>query len=340
MQLYSLTIFRALAIVLVVLSHAETLGAVQMNAPVEIVYSNIVSGATTLFVFISGFLFHHVFLKKFESKTFLRKKLLNLGVPYLILTCVALAIGCDIGVTGQGEGWLGQLAHGAFVVGTGNAAMSYWYIPFVLTLFAMAPAHVRFASLGVRWQVAIVGVLLTVALFVHRPPDNVGALQNLVYYTPVYLLGMLCSQHRDRVYPVLARHTWLLLAVFVGVAVLQMAMGAADNYAKPMLEFRGVDLMLVQKLCLALFLLTFLSRFEGWRSQSVDIVADTSFAVFFLHPIFIQLFVENSLTAPLLGRESWPLYFAACIICVGTCCALALWARRVFGPRSRFLTGY
>ena len=62
--------------------------------------------------------------------------------------------------------------------------------------------------------------------------------------------------------------------------------------------------------------------------------------LFFLHPLFIELFSRNSLVTPLLARESWPMYFAGCVLCVGTCCALALWAKRVFGPRSRFLTGY
>jgi probable poly-beta-1,6-N-acetyl-D-glucosamine export protein len=339
-QLYSLTIFRAAAIVLVVLSHAEALGAVSIDTPAEIVFSNVVSGATTLFVFISGFLFHHVFLKKFESKSFLRKKLLNLGVPYLILSCAAFALGCAIDATGQVDGWLGQLQLGGFMLGTGSAAVSYWYIPFVLTLFAMAPVHVRFAALGMRSQLAIIGVLLAAAFFVHRPVDNIGALQNLVYYTPTYLIGMFCSQHRDRVYPLLANWTWPLLAASLGLAVLELAIGGKGNYSKPMLEFGGFDVMLAQKLCLSLFLLSFLHRFEAWRSRTVDMVAETSFAIFFLHPLFIELFSRNSLVTPLLARESWPMYFAGSVLCVGTCCALALWARRVFGQRSRFLTGY
>ncbi len=53
--------------------------------------------------------------------------------------------------------------------------------------------------------------------------------------------------------------------------------------------------------CLALFLLSFLRRFEAKRSRIVDIVADTSFATFFLHPLFIEVFVDSPLTAPLLA---------------------------------------
>lgn len=339
-QLYSLSIFRAVAIVLVVLSHAPALGALKIDTFHEVAFWNFVSGATTLFVFISGFLFHHVFLKRFAFASFFTKKLLNLGIPYVVLTFAALAIGCQQPAIVQGEGVLRQVSLGAFMLGTGHGAVSYWYIPFVITLFAMAPLHVRFTALSVRWQMATLVVLLAIALLVHRPPQNIGALQNLIYYTPVYLVGVFCSQHRDAVYPVISRWMWLLLAAVLGLAAFQAAIGEYGNYVKPMLEFRGIDLLLVQKLCLALFLLSFLRRFEAKRSRIIDIVADTSFATFFLHPLFIEVFIDSPFTAPLLAQESWVAYFVVSGLCVATCAAGALWVRRLFGAQSRLLTGY
>jgi peptidoglycan/LPS O-acetylase OafA/YrhL len=337
-QLHSLNTMRALAIVLVVLGHADKLGALTIDAPLELVFWNLVSGGTTLFVFLSGFLFHHVSLKKFDSETFLGKKLVRLGLPYLFLSFAALAIGCEVHTFAHGEGWLGELWLLIVMLGTGSAAISYWYIPFILILFAMAPLHVRFARLAMRWQMAIIGVVLVAALFVHRPVNNIGPLQNLIYFTPAYLLGMFCSQHRDQVYPRLAQWTWPLLAATLGLAVLD-TVTMSSNY-KSMFEPGGVDMMLLQKLSLSLFLLSFLHPFEAWRPQTVTILADTSFAIFFLHPLFIQLFSTNSLVAPLLGQESWPMYFAGNVVCVATCCALAFWFQRVFGPRGQLLTGY
>ncbi|HEV7692342.1 MAG TPA: acyltransferase [Hyphomonadaceae bacterium] len=340
MQLYSLTIFRAIAVVLVVFGHTGALGAIDLDNPAELFVRNLLSGATTLFVFISGFLFHHVFLKKFEYGSFLKKKLVNLGIPYLVLSSVAVAVGCTLPVVVPHEVFLDQPWLVGFRLATGASAIAYWYVPFVLTLFAMSPLHARFANLSLRWQLTIIAVLLGVALFIHRPPANISPVQNLFYHSPAYLIGIFCSKHRERIYPLLAKYMWPLLATVVGLAGLQAALGNAGNSYKPALEFAGLDLMLVQKLCLALFLLPFLQRFEGRRSKTVDILAETSFAIFFLHPIFMQLFLSNPLLAPLLAQESWPLYFAASVLCVGTCAALALWARRLFGQQSRLLTGY
>lgn len=340
MQLYSLTLFRAIAIVMVVLSHATATGAIALDTGPELFVWNLFAGPTTLFVFISGFLFHHVFLKRFEFGAFFTKKLKNLVVPYVVLSFVALAVGCtDFNFAPTGD-WLEQLKLSAYFLATGDAAISYWYIPFVVVLFALAPLHAHFATLTVRAQAWIMGVLFLAALFVHRPPDCIGVVQNLVYFTPTYLLGMFCSQHRDKVYPLLKRHELPLLAAVLLITLQQTLSGHPGNYFKPMFEFGGIDLMLIQKVCLSLFLLSFLRRLEGWRSRPVDILADTSFAVFFLHPIPLQVFSDSPHIAPLLQQESWLLYLAVTAMCIVLCAAAALWARRVFGAQSRLLTGY
>ena len=340
MQLYSLTMFRAIAIVLVVLSHATATGSVFMDTPPELFVWNLVTGPTTLFVFISGFLFHHAFLKRFEFASFFAKKLRNLVVPYIVLTFVALAVGCTDFEFPPASNWFEHLVLGGYFLATGDAAISYWYIPFVIVLFAMSPVHAHFATLSMRKQMVVMGVLFLAALFVHRPPDCIGVVQNLIYFTPTYLLGMFCSQHRAQVYPWVTRWQMALLAAVL-LLTLQLTLdGQLGNSLKPMFQYGGIDLMLIQKVCLALFLLAFLRRFEGWRSRPVDMLADTSFAVFFLHPIPIQLFVDSPLAAPLLGQESWLVYLAATIVCIAACAAAALWSRRLFGPQSRLLTGY
>lgn len=340
MQLYSLTIFRALAIALVVFSHAESAGALVFDTVQEATIWNLLSGATTIFVFISGFLFHHVFLKRFEYRTFLTKKLQNLVIPYVILTFAAILVGCQYAPAMPFDGWLKQVMMIGYLLLTGHAAVSYWYIPFVISLFAMAPLHMRFIKLGARHQALIIALLLGIALLIHRPIANLGPIHNLLYYTPVYLIGIFCSQHRDAVYPALAKCEIPLFLAVIGLAWLEAVSGVSGNYFKPMLQAGGVDLMLLQKLCLCLFMLSFLRRFENMRSKSIDALADTSFAIFFLHPLFITLFRDNPFVQPYLQAESWGQYVIFSTLCLLLCAGLALWAQRVFGVRSRLLTGY
>lgn len=337
MQIYSLNLFRAIAIVLVVFSHADEMGALAFDTFPEMVIWNLLSGATTIFIFISGFLFHHVFLRRFDYPAFLGKKLRDLVIPYVFLTFVALAAGCALIPV---QYFQDPFTLGAYMLASGHATLAYWFIPFAITLFAMAPLHVKFAGLGVRIQLAIVGVFLVAALLVHRPPLNLDPVQNLVYYTPTYLIGMMCSQHRKAIDPLLARFTWPLLGAVIGFAVLEALMGVSGNYGKPMFEFRGIDLMLLQKICLCLFMITFLRRFETQRSRMMDLLADTSFAIFFIHPIIQQLIETASPLSPALMEESWPRYVVLATLCLTISAAIAWLAKRTLGARSRLLTGY
>lgn len=315
-QLYSLNLFRGLAIVLVVFSHADELGVLHVNTFPEIVIWNLLSGATTMFVFISGFLFDHVFLKKFDFASFMKKKFVNLFIPYLMLTFVALGVGCALIPPDYFDGHMSEVVMGAYMLASGHATLAYWFIPFAITLFALAPLHAKFATLRLRTQLVIVGACLLVALLVHRPPLNLGPIQNLVYYTPTYLIGMMCSQHRAVAYPLLSRLTWPLLGAVIGLATLQAVLGVAGNYGKEMFVFGGIDLMLLQKLCLCLFLLTFLTRFESKRSPTIDLLAETSFAIFFLHPIVMELMLQTPLLAPALVHESWPQFAILATFCL------------------------
>ncbi len=340
MHVYSLTILRAIAIVFVVFSHADVLGVLTFDTLPELVVWNILSGATTMFVFISGYLFHHAFVSRFSFVPFITKKLKNLFVPYVVLSVVAVAIGCSDVVMENFEGDLGMLQMSAYMLGSGHATIAYWFIPFAITLFAMSPLHVKFVGLRIRTQLILVGGLFVVAALIHRPEANLGAVQNLLYYSPTYLLGMMCSQHRAAAEPLLARLTWPLLAAVLVLATLQSLSGVQGNYFKPMFVFGGIDLMLLQTVCLCLFLTTFLRRFETRRSKTIDLLADTSFAIFFLHPIVLELMLRSPLVPAEPVDESWARFVVLSALCLAICAVAAWWAKRVFGAQSRYVTGY
>lgn len=340
MQIYSLTIFRAIAIVFVVFSHADALGALSMDTLPELIVWNLLSGATTMFVFISGFLFHHAFVSRFVFGPFITKKIKNLFVPYVVLSCIAVAIGCSDVVMENFSGDFGMLQMGAYMLASGHATIAYWFIPFALMLFALSPLHMKFVTLRLRTQMIIVGVLFVIAVLIHRPELNLGPVQNLLYYMPTYLLGMMCSQHREAADPLLKRLTWPLLAAMMGLVTLQSALGVSGNYFKPMFEFDGLDLMLMHTVCLCLFLMAFLSRFPTFRSRTIDLLADTSFAIFFLHPIVLELFKQSPWLVSEAADESWGRFVVLSVLCLAICAAVAWFARRAFGAQSRYVTGY
>lgn len=81
-QLDYITYFRGIAIFIIVAMHTMCWG--RPNAPISLTNWYVLSGGTFLFVFIAGFLFQYL-SNKFEWKTYYKKKLKNVFVPYFVI---------------------------------------------------------------------------------------------------------------------------------------------------------------------------------------------------------------------------------------------------------------
>ncbi|AGS39765.1 acyltransferase family protein [Cycloclasticus zancles] len=77
MRLNYFDYFRAIAIIIIVAGHSFSLWVID-TLP-EKVLANIITGGTSLFVFISGFFFHHIFYKNFKYQIFILKRFRSLG---------------------------------------------------------------------------------------------------------------------------------------------------------------------------------------------------------------------------------------------------------------------
>lgn len=70
MYLNSITIIRAIAILLIVASHCDILANITPNTFIHRILINITAGGTVIFVFLSGFLYHHLFYQKGRTHIF------------------------------------------------------------------------------------------------------------------------------------------------------------------------------------------------------------------------------------------------------------------------------
>ena len=85
MFLNSFNHYRAVAIVFIVAGHSYDLAGVVVDTFIERFVANFLQGGAALFVFISGFLFYHIFYKRYTFRGFIKGKLINLLIPYSIL---------------------------------------------------------------------------------------------------------------------------------------------------------------------------------------------------------------------------------------------------------------
>ena len=112
----SLEAFRAIAIVCVVAGHSISSTGWVIDSIAEKVIANIILGGTNLFVFISGYLFHHVFKNRYTFKGFMQQKAQRVLLPYLFLSVlpILMAVKNDhpAGLSGAVTSYLGHLMKG------------------------------------------------------------------------------------------------------------------------------------------------------------------------------------------------------------------------------------
>ncbi len=203
MRLNYFDYFRAIAILLIVASHSYD--AWHIDTIPEKIIANLISGGTGLFVFISGFFFHHIFLPKFRYREFLIKKTKNVLLPYIILSSIGFlvivirlgrphpALAGDLSSFGSSLTWYLKF------LWTGRILTAYWYIPFIMIIFGLSPIFIKYINASRKMQIFIFLLLFAISGLVHRPNFNLSPIHSLVYFVPMYLLGMFFSINRESI---------------------------------------------------------------------------------------------------------------------------------------------
>ncbi len=295
MHLKSFEYFRAIAIVLIVTGHCFAISGWNVDSFPELVLANIITGGTTLFVYISGFLFHHVFYRKFNYRIFILKKIRNVYLPYLFLSLFGIwhAIWVRIPFPefyfGPENTLYDQVIRPALLYLWTGGIFAYWYIPFIMGIFLLSPLFIRFIESSSRFRIRLICLTLAVSLFMHRPVNNFSILQSIIFFLPVYLFGIFCSMERERIYTRLSDRLWhLALSIFL-LAILQaLLFDTAGSLQKPPFVYNGIDINLLQKMLLSVFCMVFLHRYEHCDSRLLSTLASASFSIYFLHGWFIH----------------------------------------------------
>jgi len=350
--------FRAVAILMIVTGHTYALAwthGISEDPTKSVSLFNIlpalINGGTSIFVFISGFLYRQVFYGRVGYGEFMRKKALTVGLPYLIVATPLALLEIMSGtftVTMVKEGvpyrenyFIDYIA----LIATGRMVTAFWYIPCAMLLFLASPLFDRFIRLPAKWRFAVLAVSIGLALWVHRPLDNLNPLQSLVYFTNLYLFGIIFCEYRVLIMRMITRNPTLvlLLAAMVFVAAVQALVlqnvenierGAGDGWL-PL----GPDLMLVQKYVMILALCAFLARFGHVAHAPLEFLAKYSFGIFFAHGVVLAMLNRLPVwMTPHLGSPLFDLvFYSAAVIAISLLMVLAV--KAVTGRYSRYIIG-
>lgn len=339
MFLNSINNYRGIAILFIVVGHVIPIFLQDGLSYFDVFSFNILSGGTSLFVFVSGFLFHYVFFDGFKYSKYLTLKFKNIFLPYVFLSIVpALKIfyfDTDNQYFSFEEyGRLGSVV-ASFL--SGRHMLAYWYIPFIILVFLASPIFIEIVKLNYRIQLIIIISFLCLSVFIHRPVNNINVAQSFFYYLPFYLVGIFFSQHRGSIdtYIVDIRVVILMLITFLIFLTLQFFEGSVGQYHKEWWVYEGVDYQLLSKLFFCIFLYSILVKYD-FNNPIVKLLAKYSFPIFFFHP-YLLFVLRNYFHGETSG---WVSVFIATFLCVVICIALSYIFKMVFQKNSRYLIGY
>jgi probable poly-beta-1,6-N-acetyl-D-glucosamine export protein len=348
--LSSFNYFRGVSILIIVAGHCFGMVGWQRDGVSEEIFFNLISGGTSLFVFISGFLFHHIFYEHFKYKKFLISKFRNVFLPYLFMSIFPISLSffgkSDAGefsgyFFAQGQGfWVEYLRPVLLFIWTGRASTAYWYIPFVMLLFCLSPFFIAYINSNLRLRNFFFFISLSISIVIHRPIGNILVIQSLFYFLPVYLLGIQSSIHRDFIYRRLKNKEPLLALLAVVCAILQSTVfHSTGNFEKSAFVITVPDIVIIQKLLLCLFFMVFLHRFESVQLPLLNRIASASFAIFFLHPLVIKVFrfVLERWEPAIPGFLAWAIFTPLVVLC---CYSIATVVKKTFPSFSRMLIGW
>jgi len=178
-------LLKAFAIILVVFYHALI--------HVNISYSTLEYACVTLalknvhvplFILIAGYLCH-----KQDIREFCRKKVQRILIPFLFFSALKLAANNILHTSYVHPGGFWQQLYDAFVTG-----QLYWFCYCLLIMFALAP--LLWNRKAVQW--VLLFLLAAANIWIRASQitlTNILQLQEVLAYSPFFVLGMLLSQY-------------------------------------------------------------------------------------------------------------------------------------------------
>ena len=296
-------------------------------------------GNSSIFVFISGFLFYHVFYKKgFNYKQFFLSKLKNCFIPYLITVLFFCII----------QGFITPVILKSFnfrfpdFISFFQQTFYYgalWYIPFIMLVFFLSPMFITFIETNKKTQILFLTIFSLVSFFVGRG-INYNPARSLIYFCSFYLWGIYISINYDY-FLSLRKIFWLGIGILFSVLTIFML---SRNYLSEQRYI--VSYGYISKLLYTLLLLRFFNLYTQKTSFGNTLyfhIANYSFSLYFAHNYFLYAYDITAkwlkIFTPIRLREQ----FLYTVVLVTVTCLITLTIapilKKFFGKYSKMIIG-
>jgi surface polysaccharide O-acyltransferase-like enzyme len=284
--------FRGLAIVAVVATHGIYLGG-SPNNPGFVCYRQLLNFAVPVLFFMSGYWSSKEQISSLSDyKTFLRRRLPRILVPYLFWSLVL--IGYSAVVTGQVSGYVTIIK-----LLTGGASMGYYFIVVLAQLYILTPVLMHLnRKLG--WYglmlVLIFNMASFLALYLSRVFNYIAHIPAVLpFYTWIiyYEAGLFMAGRYEEAHTTSKTRFYILPALLFSLLVSILEAGVmSSKYNNPdMASFAGKYSSFLYSACVILCFI-FGREYFGRMPKLLSTIGYYSLGIYLVHMIVLSGVVE------------------------------------------------
>jgi peptidoglycan/LPS O-acetylase OafA/YrhL len=342
---------RGIAILLVVVPHLVYAASFAYAPSIKAVAHLFGDESAGVFMFVSGLLFQHL-SGRYSYGDYLKKKVLNVVLPYLLMSIPAMIfifdssspLPClqDIPLPHQST-CLSTIPLPIkpllWVLVAAQNPIPYYFIPMLAVFYLLAPALLRFdrTEHAYKWLPIL---LVTAIAFV---PRGYNPIVNALHFLPFYLWGMCCGHFRRDVLSWTGRYWVVLVGIVLVLISAQFVLVPAsyDPMRAPNPFFENVRKTApFAKFLLCPLLLLVLQKVESDSATGrvLSFLANVSFGLFFVHLYMRDLWL-SLVFHTLSDRPRLDLDLGFLLAVFGSSVLLVSIAQRLLGTRSRLLIG-
>ena len=348
---WNIHLFRGVSIIFIVFSHCYNLSISsfgQNNELLAKIFRNIVSGGSAFFVFISGFLFLTIYDSNKKYFDFILKKIKFVYLPFLFFMSFdlfyilfKLFINYFTHSNPEKQYFNKNILFNfdfssAFFLGESFISFgNFWYIPFIMMMYIISPFYFYFSQLRFNFQIYIFLFSLQVSLFLHRNHsfEFVMNFQNVIYFMPFYLLGILLSINDKKKYFGISNKILFYLLL------LSIILSIVNNIYNSNI-FKLIDLMMFQKLFFCIIFSELLKNISSQNLGIIKLLANNSFGIFFVHSFFIFLLGKLTILFGIAFKnESFFIYLLISFSILFTSLIVVIMIKKILGSRSKYFIG-
>jgi len=294
--------------------------------------------STLYFTFISGILFSLVLAKRGYAQ-FFKSKLLNVLLPYLLITCFMTwrIAKTDAPIYFDGSLWeFINVWSNKFI--TGSAVFSFWYMPVLFVLYLATPLLAKLLTLkNARWLVIV--IILMPLIFSRSWPGLPWV--NFVYFIGAYMLGMLVGENYQKTIEFIRHY----LLSFVLTAIFSTGLLFVLFYfEKPgiwLIDF-SETVWYVQKIVITGLVITFFEKTIRTVPKWLDVLANYTFTIYFLH-VYVMFEMYIVMDKLIASPSSVPIILLLAlfnVVAVITVCVILTYVfKLLFRKYSRLIVG-